>query len=137
LKLGMDDERVPLLRQRLGVAAPEIPEGATDATVDITYDQALFDAVKEFQQDMGLNADGILGPATVAGLNGGGNVSKDDIVANMERWRWEPNDFGDFNVQVNIPEFTVWIMKDGESVHSTRVVVGTPKNQTPIFSDEI
>jgi len=38
---------------------------------------------------------------------------------------------------VNIPEFTVWIMKDGESVHTTRVVVGTPKNQTPIFSDEI
>ncbi len=38
LKLGMEDERVPLLRQRLGVAAPEIPEGATDATVDITDD---------------------------------------------------------------------------------------------------
>ena len=45
LKLGMEDERVPLLRQRLGVAAPEIPEGATDAKVDITYDQALVDAI--------------------------------------------------------------------------------------------
>jgi|EndMetStandDraft_2_1072991.scaffolds.fasta_scaffold12677_2 murein L,D-transpeptidase YcbB/YkuD len=137
LKLGMEDERVPLLRQRLGVAAPEIPEGATDAKVDITYDQALLDAVKVFQEELGLTADGVLGPATVAALNGGGNVSKDDIIANMERWRWEPNEFGQFNVQVNIPEFTVWIMKDGAPVHTTRVVVGTPKNQTPIFSDEI
>ncbi len=137
LKLGMEDERVPLLRQRLGVAAPDIPEGATDATVDITYDQALIDAVKAFQADLGLTADGILGPATVAALNGGGNVGKDDIIANMERWRWEPEEFGQFNVQVNIPEFTLWIMKDGEPVHTTRVVVGTPKNQTPVFSDEI
>jgi murein L,D-transpeptidase YcbB/YkuD len=137
LKLGMEDERVPALRQRLGVAAPEIPEGATDAKVDITYDQALVDAIKEFQADLGLTDDGVMGPATVAALNGGGNVSKDDIVANMERWRWEPDNFGDFHVEVNIPEFTVWIMKDGAPVHTTRVVVGTPKNQTPVFSDEI
>jgi murein L,D-transpeptidase YcbB/YkuD len=137
LKLGMEDERVPLLRQRLGVAAPEIPEGATDAVVDITYDQALVDAIKAFQEDLGLTADGVMGPATVAALNGGGNVSRDDIIANMERWRWEPDNFGDFHVEVNIPEFTVWIMRDGEAVHTTRVVVGTPKNQTPVFSDEI
>jgi murein L,D-transpeptidase YcbB/YkuD len=137
LKLGMKDERVPLLRTRLAVAAPEIPEGATDAIVDITYDQALVDAIRAFQESLGLTADGIMGPATVAALNGGSNVSKDDIIANMERWRWEPDDFGDFHVEVNIPEFTVWIMRDGAPVHSTRVVVGTPKNQTPVFSDEI
>lgn len=90
LKLGMKDDRVPLLRDRLAVAAPEIPEGATDAVVDTTYDQALVDAIKAFQESLGLTADGVLGPATVAALNGGSNVSKDDIIANMERWRWEP-----------------------------------------------
>jgi murein L,D-transpeptidase YcbB/YkuD len=137
LKLGMKDDRVPVLRDRLSVPAPEIPEGAANATVDTTYDQALVDAVKAFQESLGLTGDGVLGPATVAALNGGGNVSKDDIVANMERWRWEPDDFGAFHVEVNIPEFTVWIMKDGVSVHSTRVVVGRPTNQTPVFSDEI
>jgi murein L,D-transpeptidase YcbB/YkuD len=137
LRLGMQDERVPLLRDRLSVAAPEIPEGAADAVVDTTYAQALVDAITTFQQSLGLNADGVLDPATVAALNGGSNVSKDDIIANMERWRWEPNDLGDFHVEVNIPQFTVWIVKDGEPVHSTRVVVGRPTNQTPVFSDEI
>ena len=137
LKLGMKDDRVPTLRERLAVPAPEIPEGASDAKVDTTYDKELLDAVKAFQASLGLTADGVLGPATVAALNGAGTVSKDDIIANMERWRWEPNDFGDFHVEVNIPEFTVWIMKDGEAVHSTRVVVGRPTNQTPVFSDEI
>jgi murein L,D-transpeptidase YcbB/YkuD len=137
LKLGMKDDRVPTLRERLAVPAPEIPEGASDAKVDTTYDKPLMEAVKAFQSGLGLTADGVMGPATVAALNGAGTVSKDDIIANMERWRWEPNDLGDFHVEVNIPQFTVWIMKDGEPVHSTRVVVGRPTNMTPVFSDEI
>jgi murein L,D-transpeptidase YcbB/YkuD len=78
-----------------------------------------------------------MGNATAAALNGATGVSKDDIIANMERWRWEPNDFGKFHVEVNIPEFTVWIMRDDQPVHSTRVVVGRPTNETPVFSDEI
>jgi murein L,D-transpeptidase YcbB/YkuD len=137
LKLGMKDDRVPTLRERLAVPAPEIPEGASDAKVDTTYDKPLMEAVKAFQSGLGLTADGVMGPATVAALNGAGTVSKDDIIANMERWRWEPNDLADFHVEVNIPQFTVWIMKDGEPVHSTRVVVGRPTNMTPVFSDEI
>jgi murein L,D-transpeptidase YcbB/YkuD len=137
LKLGMKDDRVPTLRERLAVPAPEIPEGASDAKVDTTSDKPLMEAVKAFQSGLGLTADGVMGPATVAALNGAGTVSKDDIIANMERWRWEPNDLGDFHVEVNIPQFTVWIMKDGEPVHSTRVVVGRPTNMTPVFSDEI
>ncbi|MBI4923616.1 MAG: L,D-transpeptidase family protein [Devosia nanyangense] len=137
LKLGMKDDRVPTLRDRLAVAAPEIPEGATDAKVDTTYDQALLDAVKAFQESLGLTADGVLGPATVAALNGGSAVSKDDLIANMERWRWEPDDLGPFHVEVNIPEFRAAILSDGKVVHATRVVVGRPTNQTPVFSDEI
>ncbi|MEP7241640.1 MAG: peptidoglycan-binding protein, partial [Devosia sp.] len=136
LKIGMKDDRVPTLRDRLAVEAPEIPEGASDATVDTTYDKALAAAVKAFQSSINLTADGVLGAGTVAALNAGTGISKDDIIANMERWRWEPDDFGAFHVEVNIPEFTVWIMKDGEPVHTTRVVVGRPTNQTPVFSDE-
>ncbi|MEQ1769695.1 MAG: L,D-transpeptidase family protein [Devosia sp.] len=137
LKLGMQDERVPLLRERLAVAAPEIPEGATDAKVDITYDQPLSEAVASFQDGLGLTADGVLGPATVAALNGKSDITKDDIIANMERWRWEPENFGEFHVEVNIPEFRLWIMRNDKEAYTTRVVVGTPTHQTPLFSDEI
>lgn len=138
LKPGMKDPRVALLRQRLNLAGPEIPETAgTAAAVDIIYDNALVEAVKAFQESLGLTVDGVTGPATVAALNGGSATTRDDIVANMERWRWAPEDLGKFYVQVNIPEFKLAIM-DGDRTHyTTRVVVGTPKNQTPVFSDEI
>ncbi|RYG55617.1 MAG: hypothetical protein EON56_05375 [Alphaproteobacteria bacterium] len=55
----------------------------------------------------------------------------------MERWRWMPSDLGDFHVFVNIPEFRLWIERNGQPEYTTRVVTGTTKNQTPIFSDNI
>ena len=138
LKLGMTDERVPLLRQRLGVAEPDVPETAgADAAPDLTYDEELVAAVKTFQESLDLTADGVAGPATIAALNGGMAATKDDIIANMERWRWEPEEFGRFHVFVNLPEFRLRIMEDGKEKYTTRVVIGTPKNQTPVFSDEI
>jgi len=138
LRPGMQDERVTLLRQRLNVPEPDIPETAgADVTVDITYDKALVAAVKDFQQSLGLEPDGVVGPATIAALNGGAATTKEDIIANMERWRWEPEDYGRFKVEVNIPEFRLWIKKDDEVVHTTRVVVGTPKHQTPVFNNSI
>jgi murein L,D-transpeptidase YcbB/YkuD len=78
-----------------------------------------------------------MGPATLAALNGGAPVTRADIIANMERWRWMPRELGAFNVLVNIPEFRLTINRDGQPQFTTRVVVGTVKNQTPIFSDNI
>ncbi len=129
LKPGMKDVRLDVLRKRLAVEAPE-----TGANV---YDPALVAAVKAFQDGLGITADGIVGPGTVAALNGGAPVSKDDILANMERWRWLPSDLGKFHVMVNIPEFKVAVVQDDEAVFTTRVVVGKPSTPTPIFSNEI
>jgi murein L,D-transpeptidase YcbB/YkuD len=55
----------------------------------------------------------------------------------MERWRWLPHDLGPYYVTVNIPEFMLRVVADGKPVHTTRVVVGKPDKQTPIFSNEM
>src|SRR4029079_18780496 len=59
------------------------------------------------------------------------------ILLNMERWRWLPNDLGSFYVTVNIPELTLWGMAAGNAAVRTRVVVGKPDKQTPVFSNEM
>ncbi|KKB77173.1 hypothetical protein VW35_15360 [Devosia soli] len=127
LRPGGEDPRVPLIRARLEVAD----------TTSTLYDTDLVTAVETFQESLGLEVDGIIGPATIAAFNGGNATRREDIIANMERWRWMPSDLGQFHVFVNIPEFRLWIERDGKPEYTTRVVTGTVKNQTPIFSDNI
>lgn len=127
LRPGNSDARVSAIRARL-----ELPAAGTSV-----YTDDLVTAVKSFQENAGLEVDGIIGPATVAAFNGGKATRREDILANMERWRWMPSDLGDFTVFVNIPEFRLAILRNGEEEYATRVVVGTSKNQTPVFSDNI
>ena len=127
LRPGNSDARLPAIRDRLKLAA----------STSSIYDDITFTAVKAFQESQGLEVDGIIGAATIAALNGGAATRREDIIANMERWRWMPSDLGSFNVFVNIPEFRLAINRNGHEEYTTRVVVGTTKNQTPIFSDNI
>src|SRR5690606_469122 len=116
-----------LIRARLELAEP-----AVDADL---YDAALEEAMRRFQETSGLVGDGIIGPRTIAVLNGEDRDEEGAILASMEMWRWLPRDLGDEYVLVNIPEFMVRVMRDGSVVHEARVVVGLPSNQTPVFSD--
>ncbi|WP_407049895.1 murein L,D-transpeptidase [Methyloraptor flagellatus] len=133
LKPGQKDARVAMLRERLGVTATVT---ANDASV---YDASLVDAVKAFQKDHGISATGLVGATTVSALNdggaGGATAKINDVIANMERWRWLPRDLGEIYVMVNVPDFTLRVMRDGQEIHKARVIVGRVENQTPIFSE--
>lgn len=129
IKPGAIDDRVGSLRRRLGIPAPD---GA-----ELVYDEPLVEAVKSFQTSLALTSDGIVGNATRQALNRSGRITREQILVNLEKWRWLPRQRGDYRVEVNVPEFRLWVRRDGEVVHETRVVVGTPTNQTPIFYDQI
>jgi L,D-transpeptidase YcbB len=126
-KIGASDDRVPMLRARLGLNG--------DST---TYDAALADAVKKFQQQHGLKPTGTLTPATIDAFNARQpDRTADIIVANMERWRWAPHDLGKTYVIVNLPDFTLRVIQDGKQVWMTKVVDGKPTSATPIMSAEM
>jgi murein L,D-transpeptidase YcbB/YkuD len=136
LKFGVENEQVALLRQRLNISAGSNPN---------RFDEAVLEAVKEFQRSNGSNPDGMVGSGTRRMLNGGQHQAEPvesparikQILVNMERWRWLPHDLGAFYVTVNIPEFTLRVVEEGTPIHTTRVVVGKPDKQTPVISDEM
>jgi murein L,D-transpeptidase YcbB/YkuD len=132
LKLGMQHPDVRLLRQRLRLAAPA-------ATEDL-YDQQVQEAVAEFQRKNGMRPDGVLGPRTRASLNGADKAApafgseEQRLIVNMERWRWMPEDMGEFHVWDNIPEFQTRVVRNGQVIHQARIIVGRVETQTTIFS---
>jgi murein L,D-transpeptidase YcbB/YkuD len=129
LKVGMQDDRVPALRERLGVASNAGP----------TYDKTLADAVKKFQQEHDLATTGTLGSATLEALNGRVQPDRvtDIILANMERWRWMTHRFPDTYVIVNLPDFTLRVMHNGKQLWTTRIVIGKPEMPTPIMTADM
>jgi murein L,D-transpeptidase YcbB/YkuD len=135
LRVGMDDEQVVLLRKRL-----ELP--ADDGAKETVFDDSLEAAVKGFQATHGAYPDGMVGPGTRRLLNQQHHEAANParvrlILLNMERWRWLPHDLGSYYVNVNIPEFMLRVMKEGKPDFVTRVVVGKPDKQTPVFSNEM
>src|SRR6266516_1294626 len=127
LRLGMRDTRVADLRQRLGV-----PRTA-DNTV---YDTTVAEAVKKFQREHGIKPNGELGPATVEALNmRTDHRAVETILANMERWRWLPRDLGNAYVMVNIPDYSLKVVRGGSTIWQTKIVVGKPSMPTPLLSE--
>ncbi len=131
VKVGMSDPRVPLVRARFGLDVGA--EAKSDALV---YDTRVASRVAEFQRARGLPSDGALNARTVTALAQRDSLRLEaEILANMERWRWLPRELGALRVEVNVPDFQLRVVRDGNVVHSARVIVGRPDTQTPIFSD--
>ncbi len=131
---GKRHPHIALLRERLKVEAKA--EGGWPADPSL-FDDDLASAVAKYQSENGLKADGVVSAKTRKSLNTFELPSPEKILANMEQWRWMPDNLGDVYVWVNIPEFMVRVVKNGTVIHEERIVTGEVSKQTPIFSDQL
>lgn len=133
IRPGDRDARIELIRSRLALLGDlETPDDAESAAD--TYDEPLSEAVRRFQWRHGLNTDAVIGPRTLQAMNVTPAERIDQLRANLERWRWLPDDFGDEYILVNIAGFDMRVVSDGEAIMSQRVVVGQPYRRTPVFT---
>ncbi len=103
-----------------------------------TYAPELVEVVKSFQKEIGLKADGVIGPATVRAMTGHTSDDKiEKLIVAMEQSKWLPDDLGSRYVFINQPAFRVYYHQNGQEQFSMRVVVGSPSHQTFFFQDEI
>jgi len=133
LKAGMSDERVPVLAKRLTITG-DMAEETNDGN---TYTDVLETGVRAFQQRHGLEADGAIGAATLAALNVPVETRIDQLRVNLERARWVMGGMKDDFIIVNIAGFRAYLVNDRKISWETRVQVGKPYHQTPVFRDEL
>ncbi|MBP5857836.1 L,D-transpeptidase family protein [Marivibrio halodurans] len=133
LKPGMRDARVAAVRARLARFGDiSVPEAEADL-----FTPALAIALRSFQRRHGLDTDAVAGKQTLAALNLPVSARVDQILLNMERWRWLPRELGPNYVLANIAGFEVTMVEEGSVVDRMAAVVGRPYRMSPVFSDAI
>ena len=125
----MTDERVPQLREKLGLPA---------VRDDMFYDKPLADAVAQFQKEKGLPADR---PADATRRSTRSTASATSATTRSSSPTWSAGagcraTSARAHVVLNIPDFTLQVYEKGASIWKTRVVVGKAGGHaTPLLSE--
>jgi len=134
LRKGDTEKRIAALRSRLLISGDLANSKSGDEEY---FDEALESGVKKFQARNGLKTDGVVGSNTLSALNNSVEDRIEQIKLNMERWRWLPQDLGKRYILVNTANFELDIIENGQTVTSTRAIVGKKKRPTPALSRKI
>jgi murein L,D-transpeptidase YcbB/YkuD len=126
IKAGAKDERIPLLRKRLG-----LPDGSE-------FDAALAKAVSDYQAAHGLKPDGVVGNGTIQSLNLGADHYQRVIILNMERaLRLPTSEDRSRYILIDAGAARLYMYEDGKPVDSMRVIVGNAETQTPMMAAQL
>jgi len=100
------------------------------------YDQELVDAVKKFQLQYGLEADGVIGKGTRVWLNMKPTQKAGLMALNIQRLRIIPASNGT-GILVNIPGYSLDFYLNDEVILDSKVIVGRADRKTPIMSSAL
>jgi murein L,D-transpeptidase YcbB/YkuD len=105
-----------------------------DSSLTKIYNKKTFEAIKNFQERHGLASDGVIGQGTISALNYSKEKRKQQIIANLERWRWFTTDFAENYFLINIPDYSLNVVESQDTTLTRNIVVGTSKRKTPIIT---
>lgn len=136
---GEHSPRVSQLRQlllRLNDLKPTDDQAARGGDPDV-FDDGLMAAVRHFQSRHGLHQDGMVGPKTLNALNTPVEERIEQITLNLERRRWMSDRNGPRYILVNLADFHLQLIDQGEIAFETPVVIGNLYNKTPVFTSDM
>ena len=133
LQKGDTGPAVEALRTRLAAEGfvcngSAVELGLFDATLDC--------AVRAYQDQRGLDVDGVVGPQTRAALNIPARQRLAQIELNIERVA-SRRDLPADRVEVNTAAAEAVLFRDDRPALHTRIIVGKPSTPTPSFEAEI
>ncbi len=123
---------VPEVRERL----IKLRYALADSTSNI-IDEELEKQLKIFQDDWGLNADGVIGKKTIEYLNCLPIKLIDQLKVNMERFRWLRPQVEGKHIIVNIANFRLDLIKGMDTLLSMKAIVGKDTRRTPVFNESM
>src|SRR5688572_14701439 len=93
--------------------------------------------IKNFQRRHGLKVTGIVDKPTLRELNVSTLQRIKQLLINLDRVRWLPQQQNGNMIMVNIPAFTLHVMEGKDEVFDMDVVVGKEGHNTRIFTGQL
>jgi murein L,D-transpeptidase YcbB/YkuD len=103
----------------------------------IKMNTATAKAVRSFRTRHGLKDTALVDKAMVVQMNVPIQKRIEQILVNMERSRWMPNNPSENHISVNIPDYTMNVYENNKLQFSMNVVVGASATKTVIFNDTL
>jgi murein L,D-transpeptidase YcbB/YkuD len=101
------------------------------------FNENLKNGIKNFQARFGYKADGKISPGVLKEMNVSAVERVKEILINLNRMRWMPQEPDGQLIIVNIPEFTLHVYDGKNEVFDMPVVVGKEGHNTTMFSDKL
>ncbi len=101
------------------------------------YNDSLELAIKSYQQQNGLKADGVITDSLVNVINVPARERLKQILVNLNRMLWIPPQVKDNYVEVNIPDFMLNVYEGNIKAFDMPVVVGKEGSNTMMFTGDL
>lgn len=131
-KKGTSSLAIQQLKKRLTIGG-DMPEGDTS----MNYNDTLETAINKFQQRLGYTQNGTVSATLIKDLNVPVGERIKQILINLNRMRWMPQEPPGKLILVNIPEFILHVMDDNKKVFDMNVVVGKEGHNTMMFTGRL
>lgn len=102
-----------------------------------TFNSSLVDSLKQFQRRHGMTGHGILDPETRRRLNVPPQHRIRQLALNMKRWRELPDDLGDRYIWVNMTNYELKLISNGETELAMKVIIGRKDRMTPELQESV
>jgi len=133
LTLGQTHPIVPTIAERL-LLLGDLDHVLAQAPV---YTEELQQAVKGFQRRHGLQADGVIGKQTLFWLNQSPRKRAELLAKNTIRQKRFSDSLAASYLLINIPAFEMFLVEQGQTVLTSKVIVGKASRQTPLLDSQI
>jgi len=139
IKPGNSDPRLAAIVSNLKAqgylqTANDSKQGAAAPT---RYSGVIVQAVKQWQADSGLKADGVIGPDTIKALNSSPRDRARTLAVAMERLRWLDRSPPATRIDVNTAATFLDYFRDGQAMDHRKVIDGEPGKETPQLGSPI
>jgi len=131
-KKGTSSAEIALLKKRFQISGDMQVQDTSNI-----FDDTLTNAIKVFQNRLGLTQDGLITTALLKDINVSAQQRLQQILINMNRMRWMPQEPQGQLILVNIPEFILHVVDGKNKVFDMAVVVGKEGHNTMMFTGKL